>query len=133
MSIYAVVDTNVIVSALLSKKEDTATVQVLDAVMDGRITPLFHDAIIEEYNEVLHRGRFHFREETIKTVFAAIRFYGKKTAPFPTGKIFVDMDDLIFYEIAVREKAYLITGNQKHYPEEAFIITPAQMVTILGR
>lgn len=31
MSLYAVVDTNVLISALLAKKSDTATVKILDA------------------------------------------------------------------------------------------------------
>lgn len=133
MSIYAVIDTNVIVSALLSKNEDAATVKVLDAVMDGRITPLYHEIILGEYREVLSRGKFRFREETIKTVFAALRFYGKKTVPLSTGKIFADLDDLIFYEVAMRENAYLVTGNQKHFPQEDFIVSPAQMAAILER
>ena len=131
MSCLAVIDTNVIVSALLSKNEDAATVKVIDAVMDGRITPLYHERIIAEYIDVLHRGKFHFREGAITTVISAIRFYGKKTIPLPTGKVFTDMDDLIFYEVAVRENAYLITGNQKHYPQEDFIVTPAQMLVIM--
>ena len=66
MSVPAVLDTNVIVSALLSKNEDAATVKILDATMDGRITPLYHEDILAEYDEVLHRGKFHFRKETIQ-------------------------------------------------------------------
>lgn len=36
MKCCAVVDTNVLVSALLSKKSDTATVQVFRAMLQGR-------------------------------------------------------------------------------------------------
>ena len=36
MIICAVIDTNVVVAALLSKKSDTATVKVIKAVMDGK-------------------------------------------------------------------------------------------------
>ena len=35
--IHAVIDTNVLVSALLTSKSDTATVQVLEALMNGKI------------------------------------------------------------------------------------------------
>lgn len=45
MIYYAVIDTNVFISALLSKKVDAATVQVLDAVLDGKIIPLYHEDI----------------------------------------------------------------------------------------
>lgn len=34
MEYYAVIDTNVLLSALLSKNEDSATVKVLDAVFE---------------------------------------------------------------------------------------------------
>ena len=55
MKYYAVVDTNVLISALLSKNEDSATVKVMGAVFDGRIIPLYHRDILAEYAEVLHR------------------------------------------------------------------------------
>ena len=46
----------------------------------------------------------------------------------------VDMDDLIFYEVAMEKRdddAYLVTGNQKHYPIRDFIVTPAEMMEII--
>lgn len=62
MICYAVIDTNVLISALLSKNEDSATVRVMDAVFDGRITPLYHPDIMAEYDEVLHRKNSAFRK-----------------------------------------------------------------------
>ena len=38
--ILAVIDTNVFVSALLTKHRDSATAKVVEAVLDGRITAL---------------------------------------------------------------------------------------------
>lgn len=40
MICYAVIDTNVLVSALLSSKDDSATVQVLGKVLMGEIIML---------------------------------------------------------------------------------------------
>lgn len=37
MTYYAVIDTNVFISALLTKQPDSAMVQVLDAVIDGKL------------------------------------------------------------------------------------------------
>ena len=51
MVYYAVIDTNVFISALLSKRADAATVRVLDAVFDGKIVPLYHEDILAEYDE----------------------------------------------------------------------------------
>ena len=58
--IYAVIDTNVFVSALFSKNINVATVKVLDAIFQGKIVPLYNDEIIAEYEEVLHRSKFHY-------------------------------------------------------------------------
>lgn len=134
MEIYAVIDTNVLLSALLSKNEDSATVKVLDAVFEGKIIPLYHQDILIEYNEVLHREKFHLREEVIQTVLDAVRQYGIPVFPQSTGAVLINMDDLIFYEVAMEKRdddAYLVTGNQKHYPFRDFIVTPAEMVKII--
>lgn len=134
MKCCAVVDTNVIVSALLSKKDDASTVQVLRAMLNGRFTPLYHKDILAEYEEVLRRPKFHLTEDVIHTVILAVRRYGIEVFPQPTGEILVDMDDLVFYEVAMEKRddsAYLVTGNRKHYPVRDFIVTPAEMVEIL--
>lgn len=134
MSCYAVIDTNVLISALLSGNEDSATVRVMDAVFDGRITPLYHPDILAEYDEVLHRKKFRFRENLIRTVLEAIRQFGVEVFPEPTGEILTDMDDLIFYEVVMEKRednAYLVTGNQKHYPIRRFIVTPEEMMKII--
>ncbi len=135
MVYYAVIDTNVFISALLSKRKDSATVKVVEAMFDGKIVPLYHEDIIAEYDEVLHRRKFHFDEELIQTVLSAVRQYGVEVFPQPTGEILVDMDDLVFYEVAMEKReddAYLVTGNQKHYPIRDFIVTPAEMMEIIG-
>ncbi len=132
--IYAVIDTNVLVSAMLSHRDDAATVKVLNAVFSGKITPLFHRDILSEYAEVLARPKFHFSKTDIDIVISAFRTFGIEVFPQPTGEILIDMDDLIFYEVAMEKRsddAKLVTGNQKHYPIKDFIITPAEMLKIL--
>lgn len=134
MKCCAVIDTNVLLSALISKRDDAATVQVVRALFKGEFTPLYHREILEEYNEVLHRAKFHLTEDVIQTVLSAVKQYGIEVFPQPTGEIFTDMDDLIFYEVAMEKRddgAYLVTGNQKHYPIRDFIVTPAEMMKIL--
>ena len=135
MVYYAVIDTNVFISALLSKRQDSATVKVLESVLDGKIIPLYHKDILQEYSEVLHRNKFHFKEEAIQLVIGAVKQYGIEVFPQPTGEILIDMDDLIFYEVAMEKReddAYLVIGNQKHYPIKDFIVTPAEMMEIIG-
>ena len=134
MKYYAVIDTNVIVAALLTKNRDSATLRVVNAVLDGTIIPLYHQEILAEYNEVLHRPKFHLQESTIQFVLNAVAQYGVEVFPQPSGEILVDMDDLIFYEVALEKRdddAYLVTGNQQHYPLKSFIVTPAEMLNII--
>ena len=136
MVYYAVIDTNVFISALLSKRADAATVRVLDAMFDGKIVPLYHEDILAEYDEVLHRSKFHFKEEIIQLFINAVKQYGVEVFPQPTGEILIDIDDLIFYEVAMEKRdddAYLVTGNQKHYPIRDFIVMPAEMMEMIDK
>ena len=134
MKYYAVIDTNVIVAALLTKNKDSATLRVINAVLDGSIVPLYHKDILAEYDDVLHRPKFSLKEETIRFVLNAIVQFGIEVFPQPSGEILVDMDDLVFYEVALerrRDDAYLVTGNLQHYPVKSFIVTPAEMLRII--
>lgn len=135
MKCCAVVDTNVLVAALLSKRDDSATVRVIRAMISGEFIPLYHEDILAEYEDVLHRKKkYDLSESAIQTVLNAIRRFGIEVFPKPTGEIFIDEDDIIFYEVAMEKRddnAYLVTGNMKHYPVRDFIVTPAEMIAIL--
>lgn len=133
--IYAVIDTNVLVAALLTKNNDSATVKVLEAIADGRITPLYHKDMLVEYAEVLGRKKFKLNQDMVSVLIRMIIKYGVEIFPKPTGEILIDMDDLIFYEVAMEkrdEDSYLVTGNKKHYPVRDFIVTPTEMINILN-
>ena len=65
-----------------------------------------------------------------------IEKYGVLVEPSPTGVILPDIKDLPFYEVVMEKRsdnAYLVTGNQKHFPDEPFIITARQMIDILDK
>jgi len=130
----AVIDTNVIVSALISKQKDSATVKVIADIFNGCVIPLYHKDILCEYNEVLHRPKFHLEDETIRQFIGAIEQIGIEVFPSPTREMLPDEDDLIFYEVTMEkrpENSYLITGNIRHYPQRAFIVTPAEFIEII--
>lgn len=133
--IYAVVDTNVFVSALLSSQKVSNPTIVIREVLRGRITPLYNDEILDEYREVLSRDKFHIKQTSIETVLAHIRNEGLKvdrTKVF--DEIFLDPKDIVFYEVTLsKDDAYLVTGNIKHFPKKPFVVTPAEMVAILNK
>lgn len=135
MRYYAVFDTNVLISSLLTKRKDSATAQVVDAISKGNLIPLYNQEILEEYEEVLNRPKFSFSQEKIFRLLRMIRQFGQAVHPTPTGEILPDMDDLVFYEVVMErrdEDAYLITGNIRHFPERSFIVTPAEMMELLN-
>ena len=45
--IYAVIDTNVLVSALITHNSLSATAKVVRLLLDGEFTPLYESSIIE--------------------------------------------------------------------------------------
>ena len=128
---YAVFDTNVLVSALMSKHADSPTVLLLDYVLDGRIVLLYNEDIINEYKEVLQRDKFHFDDEQINALIDLIKT-GIHLNPTESQDTFADEDDRVFYEVALsKEEGYVVTGNTKHFPKSPIVVTPAEMMQII--
>ena len=128
---YAVFDTNVLVSSLMSKRIDSPTVVLLDLVLDGHIVLLYNDEILEEYKEVLHRSKFEFSEDRVMAVLDMVTT-GLNMERTPSGVSFPDADDAVFYEVALsKEGSYVVTGNQKHFPKSPIVVTPAEMLQIV--
>ena len=128
MSIKAVIDTNVFVSAFWSRNIESPPRRIYRALMEQRFTPLYSEEIISEYNDVLHRRKFGFRTEEIDGLITIIRNFGEKIFPAASdGETFPDPDDKIFYCVALAaqsDSALLVTGNARHFPQTPFIITP---------
>lgn len=130
--IYAVLDTNVLVSALLSKSADSTISRLISAVIKKHITPLYSPEIIKEYREVLARKKFCFPKELQKALVNRIISIGLDSERVPFDEVMLDEDDRVFYEVALsREDAYLVTGNLKHFPITPIVVTPAEMLEIL--
>lgn len=131
--ILAVIDTNVLVSALFSINGTSNPAKVIRAVLQGNIMPLYCDEIIEEYRDVLSRGKFHFNPASIEALLSAFINFGHRTYRFPIdADDFIDQDDVVFYQVSLSvQSSYLVTGNIRHFPNKPFIVTPSQMVDIL--
>ena len=131
--IYAVIDTNVIVSAFYSKDGLSNPAVVVNNVLSNNIIPLYNDEIIIEYEEVLSRSKFNFPAEVVSKFISNIKVLGKSVIRKKcVDEDFPDPDDIVFYEVRMSvDDSYLVTGNLKHYPIKPFVVTPAQMVAIL--
>ena len=132
MKVYAVIDTNVIVSSILSSHSDSATVLVRDNILDGKLIPMFNEEILAEYKDVLNRPKFKFPSTLVKAVLDAITSVGLYMDRTDSGEFFPDPKDAVFYEVALsKEDSYLVTGNTKHFPKSPIVVTPAEMLEIL--
>lgn len=134
MGCYAVIDTNVLVSALLSGNEDAATVQVVARMLTGDITPVYSGAIMAEYREVLKRRKFGFSQGVVNELLLSMTRFGLLVEPTPSGVVLPDMKDLPFYEVVLEKRdddAYLVTGNTRHFPKAPFVVTARQLLNIL--
>ena len=131
--IYAVIDTNVLVSALFSTSGNSSPSIIIRKIIDGVITPLYNEDILSEYEEVLNRAKFPFRKADIEWLISTFLDFGislGRTAI--SDEVFIDKDDIVFYEVALsKEDSFLITGNIRHFPKKPFIVTPAEMLTII--
>lgn len=133
MKYYAVIDTNVLISAML--KWNSVPGNVLELVYCGTIVPLLNKHIVKEYREVLSRPKFNFTEEIIENAVGEIECIGIYVDSEQLDLKLPDPKDRVFYEVVMEERktedAYLVTGNIKHFPEKPFVVTPRQMIDII--
>ena len=118
--VFAVIDTNVIVSALISKNPESSPLLVLAHVYSGTITPVFNADTLQEYREVLSRKKFHLHPLDIEDALQVIQDYGLNVERTEVkDEVFPDPNDIVFYEVKMsKEDAYLVTGNIKHFPKK---------------
>ncbi len=119
-----VLDTNVLVSALWSANSKPGV--IVSAVIARRFTACYDFRILDEYNRVLRRPKFQFTDWEINCLLDPIIKNGISVVPDPLPDIpFTDESDKKFLEVAKFCDAYVVTGNIRHYPEDACVITVA--------
>lgn len=132
---YVVIDTNVLVSALITRNENSPTVQILRFLANGNIVPVYSEDIVKEYNEVLRRAKFKLSESLIINLLKDIMDNGLKiTELAEVTETMPDPKDIVFYAVTLSaqdKEAFLVTGNGKHFSEKPFVVTPSELVEIL--
>ena len=130
--IYAVIDTNVLVSALITKSPESATAKVVKLLLDNGFVPLYDADIIAEYVDVLHRSKFPIRPEVADALISYILEHGVEASRLNFEEPMPDEDDRVFYEVTLsKEDSFLVTGNLKHYPTSPRVITPADFINLI--
>lgn len=135
MRYYAVLDTNVLVSAML--KIGSVPFDIVVEALNGNIIPLLNDEIFTEYEDVLSRPKFKFDGNIVKILLDDF----KRRAVYVTAdadsvkNLVLDEKDAVFYAVLMEkrkeEDAYLVTGNMRHFPVRPYIVTPREMLAII--
>src|SRR5580704_11449355 len=108
--IRVVLDTNIVVSALLQPLGPPA--QILMLALSGSIQLCVSGSVYAEYEEVIRRPRLRIAETVITSTLDTIREKGTWVRPAETIRVCYDPDDDIFLECAAAAQAdYLVTGN----------------------
>ena len=130
-----VIDTNVVVSALL--KPGGLEDRILKLALTGRLQMYVSKAVLDEYAEVLQRRKFKLRPVEAELVLAKIREVASMVQPTSKLSVSADEPDNRFLECAEAAAAdYLVTGNTKHFPETyktTQVVTARQLLAIIGR
>ena len=109
-----VVDTNVLVSGLLSPFGAPGIIVGLIAA--GRLELCYDARILTEYTDVLRRPVFPFEDEQIRALLAQIRAGGELCSCQPLANPLPDPDDEPFLGVALWSMAeFLVTGNLRHF------------------
>ena len=133
MKVYAVIDTNVLVSAMLTHNLESATTKTIEAIVSGKIQPLYNPEIIEEYENVLYRKKFDLDNDDVSQMIRFIIQVGMNIERTKSNKVFPDQSDAVFYEVALsKEGSFVVTGNLKHFPKSPIVVTPAEILDIIN-
>ena len=129
----AVVDTNVIVSALLSPKGNARL--VLAMALARKFDLIVSTELLAEYEAVIRRPKFRFRSEEIDQALADLRRVGEVVRPTDKVSESPDEPDNRFLECAEAGSAdYLVTGNTSHFPKKwrrTHVVTVRRFLEVL--
>lgn len=122
-----VLDTNVLVSALLSPFG--APGRILDLALAGKVRLVYDDRVLAEYRAVLVRPKFGFDRRHIDTLLEECAGAGFPVLAPPLSLALPDPADAVFVEVAAAAQAPLVTGNGRHFPPDlctgVLVLAPA--------
>lgn len=122
-----VMETNVLISGLLNPYGKPA--QIVNLVLNKKVTLLIDTRILSEYSDVLKRPRFGFRAEWVNPLLDFIEMESESADVIPLSIDFPDPGDKMFWEVAKAGNAlYIVSGNTRHFPEDPLVVTPAEFL-----
>ena len=133
MKYFVVIDTNVLVSAVL--KNNSIPRIIIELAFNGKIIPVLNKEIESEYRNVLLHPKFHLTTDIVNDIVNEFKQKGLYINETHIDIELPDPKDVVFYEVVMEQRsltsAWLVTGNIKHFPNETFIVNPRQMLDII--
>lgn len=129
-----VIDTNVVVSALLTPGGTCD--RILRAAVDGKIRLAWNAPLVAEYRAVLLRPKFALSPATVSALLAA--FGPAEHVSLREAPALPDPDDEVFLAAALAtEDRILVTGKRAHFPaarcKPVRVLSPAEAVQELEK
>jgi len=130
----AAIDTNVVVSGLISANRDAPTCAILDGMIDGQFVFLLSQPLLAEYREVLLRPKIRklhgLTEEEVDTVLTEIALNGAVRTPALSAEKAPDLEDQHLWDLVLSEPgAVLVTGDRLLLENPAVrTLSPAEFV-----
>ena len=129
----AVIDTNVLVSALLTPGGVPS--RLVKAIRAAKIIPIVSHEILGEYVDVLHRAKFGFTKPDVDDLLLDLN--GLAIFLVPTINSITrlpDPSDAPFVAAAMAAACPVVTGNAKHFPARlgVQVLSPAECMQLLS-
>lgn len=136
----AVIDTNVIVSGLITGEHGSPTAVTLHAMLGGRFTYLLSLDLLAEYRLVLLRPAIRRRhgltDAEVETILTELALNGTVHEPASPGEALADTGDRHLWALLEgAATAVLVTGDdvlRRRAPDPSRIMSPREFVTLLA-
>ena len=102
MKYRAVIDTNVLVSAMLKCRSVPG--RVMEMAFGGLIIPVLNGEIEREYREVLSRPKFHLSRDIVEDILMMFHDKGIYVDAESVDIELPDPKDRVFYEVVMEER-----------------------------
>ena len=129
----AVLDTNVLVSALLTP--GGLCRKITDHVFAGRVQAFVDERMLREYEAVARRPELPINPAQAETLLTVMSSAAAFVVATPLAVALPHPHDLPFLEVAHEMDATLVTGNLRHFPRKArrgvIVLSPREFLELL--
>ncbi len=135
MKFKIVLDTNVLVTALMSK--NGASFKLLSIIDDKRVEVALSTPLVKEYEDVLSRKKLALNDEDIKAILDYLCLIGSHHKIYYLWRpILKDVKDDMVLELAVKANAMIVTYNKKDFEEASKfnlpVVSAKELLHLLG-